>query len=55
MRRRLVRMALVMVVVPVAVHLAESTADRMEAVHGPSTGSRALRRSSAIGRRWTRR
>ncbi len=55
MRRRLIRMGLAMVVLPLAIRLAESSADRLEAVNGPSTGSNLLRRGSAVARRYARR
>lgn len=55
MRRRLLRLAVVTVVVPLAVKAAESTADRLEATRGPSAGSRLLRHGSRLGRRFAGR
>ncbi|HET6964953.1 MAG TPA: hypothetical protein VFH58_09290 [Acidimicrobiales bacterium] len=52
MRRRLLRLAVVTVVLPLAVKAAESTADRLEAVNGPSAGTRLLRHGSRLGRRF---
>ncbi len=50
MRRRLLRLALVTVALPLAVKAAESTADRLESVNGPSAGTRLLRHGSRLGR-----
>lgn len=55
MRRRLVRIALMTLVLPGAVKVAEALADRLEAHGGPSPSSKALRRGSTLGRRLYRR
>jgi hypothetical protein len=55
MRKRLIRLALMFVVVPAAVRGAEVVADRLEAQSGPSRSSRALRQASAAGRRLAQR
>lgn len=51
MRRRLLRFALLTVVLPFAVKAVDAMADRIEAVNGPSRPSTLLRRASSIGRR----
>ncbi len=48
-------MALFVVVLPVAITVAEEVADRLETAKGPSTPSRILRTGAGIGRRVARR
>ena len=55
MRRRLVRAAVVALVLPAGVKAMELAADRLEAAHGPTPSSKFLRRGSTIGRRISRR
>jgi hypothetical protein len=55
MKRRLTRMALMMVALPLGVRAAEAIADHLEAGRGPSTATKVLRQSSSLGRRLARR
>ena len=54
MRRRLAKVALMMVVLPLGARAAEVIADRLEAGRSPSTTTKLLRRGSSIGRRLAR-
>lgn len=55
MRRRLLRLALLSVVVPVALEAVDYVADRLEASGGPTSATRTMRRASTVGRRLSRR
>jgi hypothetical protein len=55
MRRRLIRMTLFMVVLPLVIRFAEAVADHLEATRGPSAPSTLLRRGSKVGRWIARR
>jgi hypothetical protein len=54
MRRRLLRLAVVMVVLPLAAKAADEVADRMELARGPSRPTRLLRQGSSLSRRVAR-
>lgn len=55
MRRRLIRLALLSVVVPLALEAMESAADRLEAANGPSKATKRMRQASSVGRRLSKR
>ena len=53
MRRRLLRLVVLSVAVPVASRAAGKVADRLEATNGPTVASRSLRRAGGLaGRYW---
>ena len=55
MRRRLLRLAILSLVVPLALEAMESAADRLDAAKGPTPASKRLRQASRVGRRLTPR
>jgi hypothetical protein len=55
MRRRLLRLALLSIVVPLVLEVMETVANQLEANKGPTTTSRSLRQASVMGRRVVRR
>ena len=55
MRRRLLRLLLLTLVLPVAAALAEEVADRLEASRGPSRSATILRHGSRMGQLYARR
>jgi len=54
MRRRLAKLALMMLVLPLSIRAAEALADLVEADRGPTKTTRVLRQSSKLGRRLAR-
>lgn len=55
MRRRLLRLALLSVVVPLALQAIDSAADRLEAAKGPTPAAKRLRQASRVGRSLSKR
>lgn len=55
MRRRLLRLALLSVLVPLALEAMDSVADRLEAANGPTPAARRLRQASRTGRALVKR
>jgi hypothetical protein len=54
MKRRLAKMAFMMVILPLGVRAAEVVADHLEAERTHTTARRLLRGTSKLGRRWVR-
>lgn len=50
MRRRLLRLALLSVLVPLALEAMDSAADRLEAANGPTPVTKRMRQASRVGR-----